>query len=58
MRVSYKGSEVQHENSSAVKASARMCDPRGVCSVMAVTRKRPGAMSPNLLDSPQENRLK
>jgi hypothetical protein len=54
--VSHKGGEVQAENSSAVRGTPK-CDRQGKLN-QAITATEAWGMSSNLLDYPEENRMK
>jgi hypothetical protein len=58
MRVSHKGGEVQDENSRAVTGNHQMRSSRKLDPVEAIAAKEAWATSSNLLDYPEENRLK
>jgi hypothetical protein len=58
MRVSYKGGEVQDENSRAATGNHQDVIPAETKLVIAVAAKEAWATSSNLLDYPEENRLK
>jgi hypothetical protein len=56
-RLSYQSGEVQDENSSAVRGNHQI-ECQGKLNQYAITVKEAWAMSSNLLDYPEENRLK
>ena len=58
MRVSYKGGEVQDENSTAAKGNRQNLILAEASSVMPITAKEARKNASNLLDYLGENRLK